>query len=49
MKTKDAQKRQPQNKPKPFKPDFMIEVDRDKDIEQHTTEDIRDILSKPRG
>ena len=50
--SKDAQKRAPQNKPKPFIPEFMgiapegSEIS--KGIEIHTTDDIRDILALPR-
>ena len=47
QKSKDATKKFPQNKPKPFVPDFMQEHI-DKDTEAHSTEDIRDILNKPR-
>lgn len=51
-KTKDAQKKVPVNKPKPFIPDFLeqppSEGDANKDIEVHTTDDIREILAKPR-
>lgn len=40
------------NKPKPFVPDFMAaavrEATRDKEIEAHTVDDIKDILARPR-
>lgn len=45
--SKDASKKQPQHKPKPFVPEFMQLVSV-KDMETHTTDDIRDILAKPR-
>jgi len=52
MKTKDATKKPPQNRPKPFIPDFMAqpktETDPNEAIEAHTTDDIKDILSRPR-
>ncbi len=51
MKTKDAQKKAPQHKPKPFVPEFMqgdTEGDINKDTTHHTTEDIHEILDKPR-
>lgn len=52
MKTKDAQKKFPQNKPKFFIPDFMKTPEEKAAInngsELHTTDDIRDILAKPR-
>lgn len=49
-KTKDAQKKIPQERPKPFIPDFMggpSEVN--KDVEVHTSDDIKSILSMPRA
>lgn len=52
MKTKDATKRNPRNKPKPFVPEFMPTVtepsEMNADIVATTSEDIRDILAKPR-
>jgi len=52
MKTKDASKKVPRNKPKPFMPDFMKGTappsEINKEAEAQTTDDIRDILSKPR-
>lgn len=52
MKTKDAQKKMPQNKPKFYVPDFMQAPPEESAInagkEVHTTDDIRDILSRPR-
>ena len=52
QKSKDAQKKAPQHKPKPFVPEFMgitpegSEISRDSEI--HDTDGIRDILSRPR-
>lgn len=52
QKSKDAQKKMPRHKPKPFVPTFMPQVSEPGEIgngaEAHTTDDIRDILSKPR-
>lgn len=51
MKTKDASKKPPRNQPKLFVPDFMPNQgsrEISKDAEVHTTDDIRDILAKPR-
>ena len=47
MKTKDAQRKAPQHKPKPFVPEFMG-GDVAKDVEAHETADIRDILAMRR-
>ena len=48
MKTKDAQRKAPQHKPKPFVPEFMGgEIG--KDAEAHTTDDIKNILAMPRA
>lgn len=51
MKTKDATKKFPQHKPKPFVPDFMPsspEGEMNRDVEAHTIDEIREILAKPR-
>lgn len=50
MKTKDAAKKPPRNQPKLFVPDFMPQPGSEisKGVEVHTTDDIRDILAKPR-
>jgi len=52
MKTKDAQKKMPQSKPKFYIPDFMQQTPDKSAInegsETHDTEDIRDILARPR-
>lgn len=52
MKTKDAYKKPPQNRPKQFTPEFMdqpnIGEPVDKDTEAHTPDEIRDILARPR-
>jgi hypothetical protein len=51
MKTKDATKKPPKNRPKIFTPDFMPQPqdgEAVKDTEAHTTDEIRDILAKPR-
>lgn len=37
-------------RPEPFMPEFMKQpIQKDKEIEVHTTTDIRDILNQPRG
>ena len=52
MKTKDAQKKVPKNRPRIFMPDFMPqqspEGEISKDAVVHTTDDIRALLEKPR-
>lgn len=52
MKTKDASKKPPRNQPKLFVPDFMPknapESEISKGAEVHTTDEIADILAKPR-
>lgn len=52
MKTKDATKKPPQNRPKPYIPDFMPQQNSDDQVgegaEIHTTDDIKEILNKPR-
>lgn len=49
MKTKDAQKKQPQNRPQPFVPEFLQGETLDADTEAHTTEEITEILAQPRS
>lgn len=53
MNTKDAQKKFPQHRPKLFTPDFMPQHSAPGEISNgaviRTTEDIRDVLSKPRA
>lgn len=48
MKTKDATKKSPRNKPKPFLPDFMDQPKANKEAVAHTVDDIREILARPR-
>ncbi len=48
MKTRDAQRKAPRNRPKEFVPDFLG-GDISKGAEVHTTNEIRDILSMPRN
>lgn len=53
QKTKDAQKKLPQHKPRPFVPDFMggmksDPADMSKGVEAHTTDEIGNILAMPR-
>lgn len=49
MKTKDATKKPPQNRPQLFMPEFMEQPQVDnKDTEAHTTDEIRELLAKPR-
>lgn len=52
-KSKDATKRVPRNKPKPFVPDFLkrpVEPSLiNKDSELHTVDEVRSILDMPRG
>lgn len=52
MKTKDAQKKSPRNRPKPFVPEFMkLPVEPspiNNGAEAHYAEDIAAILAKPR-
>lgn len=47
MKTKDAQRKAPQHKPKPFVPEFMGGQVA-KEAEAHTVDEVKDILSMPR-
>ena len=51
MKTKDAQKKMPQSKPKFYIPDFMQQTPDKSAINEGSetpdTEDIRDILARP--
>jgi len=47
--TKDAKKKNPQERPTQFIPDFLKTGDHTKEAEAHTTEDIKDILSRPRN
>jgi len=52
MKTKDAQKRSPRNKPRPFVPEFMKKKTKPSPINNGSiaaySEEINDILSRPR-
>lgn len=49
QKTKDAQKKVPQNKPKPFIPDFMrSHMATNEEVEARPIDDMREILAKPR-
>lgn len=47
MKTKDATKKIPRNRPTPFVPDFMG-GNVAKDTEAHTVDEIKEILARPR-
>ena len=48
-KTKDATKKAPQDRPKPFMPDFIPQPkDVAEGLESHTVDDIREILAKAR-
>jgi uncharacterized protein DUF5361 len=53
QKTKDGQKRTPQNQPKPYKPPFMLsDAEREgmnSDLEEHTVDDIKAILARSRS
>ena len=50
--TKDAAKKPPQNAPKPFVPEFMRDLERErainKDVVAHDIDDIKALLAKPR-
>ena len=50
--TKDAQKKFPLKAPKPFVPEFMRNLEKErainKDIEAHTVDDIKALLAMPR-
>lgn len=48
MKTKDATKKSPRNKPKPFVPDFMDQGKATKETDARSVDEIRDILARPR-
>lgn len=52
MKTKDATRKPPQNRPKPYMPDFMPQPKGEDQVaegtEAHTTDDIKEILARPR-
>lgn len=52
QKTKDGQKKNPQNAPKLYKPPFMLSDDEraaiNDDSEKHTTDDIKAILARRR-
>jgi len=52
MKTKDAQRKIPQNKPKQFVPEFMAnqveKSEMNKGVEVHTTDELQSILDRPR-
>lgn len=47
MNTKDARRKLPQNKPKPFVPEFMGGQVA-KEAEAHTVDEVKDILNMPR-
>jgi len=53
MKTKDAQKKLPRHRPKPFIPDFMPRQSApgeiNKGVEKHDVDDIKAILARKRG